>query len=241
MNPDEYDNLARVEQQHWFYTGKRAIARWAIKTFGSGKSRPVLLDCGAGTGSFAAEMTPTHKVSVMDDHEESLALLRQRFTPDQVVEGSASAMPVADQSVDVLTLLDVLEHVEDDHAALAEIHRVLRPGGVLVLTVPAMMQLWSNWDVVLHHFRRYHRQGLRDMLAEDQWEIEHIKYVNTVVFPLVWAARRFRGPDGSTESEEYIPPTWINAFLRWVFVRTAISRWWPAPFGVGLLLVARRK
>lgn len=241
MNPDEYDNLVRVEQRHWFYTGKRTIARWAIEKFGSKAKTPSLFDCGAGTGSFAAEMTSTHRVSVMDDHAESLDLLRQKFPVDQVIEGSASAMPLADESADIVTLLDVLEHVEDDVATVGEIHRVLKPGGILVLTVPAMMQLWSNWDEVLHHFRRYHRGPLQELFSSERWEIEHIKYVNTVVFPLVWAARRFRGPNDSTESEEYIPPEWINSLLRWIFVKTAVTRWWPAPFGVGLLLVARRK
>lgn len=241
MNSDEYDNLVRVERHHWFYTGKRTIARWAIDTFGSKADRPTLFDCGAGTGAFAAEMVSTHHVSVMDDHAESLELLRQKFTPDQVIEGSASAMPLPDNTADIVTLLDVLEHVEDDTSAVAEIHRVLKPGGILVLTVPAMMQLWSSWDEVLHHFRRYHREPLRAMFSSADWQIEHIKYVNTAVFPLVWWARRSRRPTDSARSEEYIPPGWINACLRWVFVKSAVTRWWPAPFGVGLLLVVRRK
>ena len=241
MNPEEYDNMARVEREHWFYTGKRSIARWAIRTFAAARDDATLLDCGAGTGCFALEMTATHQVSVLDDHAESLTLLREKFSESQVHEGSASKMPLPDASVDVITLLDVLEHVEDDVAAVAEIHRVLKPGGVLVLTVPAMMQLWSNWDEVLHHFRRYHRAGLRSMFTSENWTVEHIKYMNTMVFPLVWLARKLRGKDGSTRSEEYVPPGWINGLLRWVFVQSAVSRWWPAPFGVGLLLVVRRK
>ncbi len=242
MNPEEYDKLLRIEQEHWFYAGKRSLARWAIEKFGRKQGEATdLLDCGAGTGCFADEIRNDHRVKVLDDHEESLNLLRRRFPAEDIVAGSATAIPLPESSQDVATLMDVLEHVEDDVKALEEIHRVLRPGGMLVLTVPALPRLWSKWDESLHHFRRYRREDLIKLLDDSQWEICHLKYVNVFVYPLVWWVRKSPLSNHSGDRENYVPPRWLNRILLWVFVRSAKSRWMPAPIGVGLLLVARRR
>ncbi|MCC5021495.1 MAG: class I SAM-dependent methyltransferase [Candidatus Synoicihabitans palmerolidicus] len=131
MNPDEYTNMARMETRHWFYVGKRQIARWALRKFTPKVTGVSLMDCGAWPGQFAAEVQQeaSYAVKVMDDHEESLAMLRARFKAEQVVTGSTTSIPLADESEDCVTLLDVLEHVEDDAAAVAELYRVLKPGG----------------------------------------------------------------------------------------------------------------
>ncbi|GAB5560750.1 MAG: class I SAM-dependent methyltransferase [Synoicihabitans sp.] len=242
MNPEEYDKLLRIEKAHWFYAGKRQLARWAIETFGGKQGKSVeLLDCGAGTGCFADEVRDDYRVRVLDDHAESLELLRKKFAAEDIIEGSATSIPVGDGSLDVVTLMDVLEHVEDDQGALGEIHRVLRPEGVLVLTVPALRQLWSKWDECLHHFRRYQREDLIQLFDPEKWEICHLKYVNIFVYPFVWWVRRSPFSDHSGSSENFVPPAWINGFLRWVFVSSAKARWLPAPLGVGLFLVARRR
>jgi ubiquinone/menaquinone biosynthesis C-methylase UbiE len=241
MTPNEYKKMARAEANHWFYLGKRQIAKWAVSRFGGRVVHPTLLDCGAGTGKFAEEMMSSHQVTVLDDHAESLVYLRDRFSHDQVVEGSATRIPLPDQSFDCVTMLDVLEHVDDDHAAITELHRVLKPGGVLVITVPAMMVLWSNWDEVLHHHRRYERESLARLFDSSLWERRYLKYVNTAAFPLVWWIRRRRKSGDSTASEEFLPPSWLNTVLRWMFVFPARKAWFPAPFGVGLIVVLRKR
>lgn len=243
MNADEYEKMHQAETRHWFYVGKRQIARWAIERFGPATGARTLLDCGAGTGLFAAEYAQLTgaTVKVMDDHAESLAMLRQRFPASAVVTGSCAAIPLPDASESCITLLDVLEHVEDDVAAVAELHRVLRPGGLLVISVPALMQLWSEWDVVLHHFRRYHRADLAALFGPEKWERRYLKYVNTAALPAVWWLRRGRRAGDSHRSEEQIPPAWLNTILRWLFVFPAQRRWVPAPCGVGLLIVLRKR
>jgi SAM-dependent methyltransferase len=141
-----------------------------------------------------------------------------------------------------VTALDVLEHVEHDGAAVTEFRRVLRPGGLAVVTVPASMRLWSDWDVSLHHFRRYDRGNLCALFGEG-WTIERVAYVNSLAFPLVWALRRARrgGPAQGPRAEDRVPPRWLNALLRWQFVAQATLRHGGVWFGVGLLLVARRQ
>lgn len=246
MDTAEYDNLARVEGAHWYYAGKREVVRAWLDRVGPPGADQVLLDCGAGTGRFAAEMAARCRVLVLDDHEEALRLLRARFRAEQIVrlEGDRVALP--DGSLDYVTALDVLEHVPDDAAVVRGFQRLLKPGGHVVVTVPASMALWSDWDVALHHFRRYDRRQLQALFPPGDWEIVHANYTNVLIFPVVWAVRKWRGwfrraPQGSSvRLEDRIPPSWINALLRSVFVGMGRARV-PFPFGVSLLLVARRR
>lgn len=246
MNPEEYDNLARVESQHWFYAGKREIVRHWIRFSHALKPGDLLADCGAGTGIFADEMRAHCCVVALDDYEESLQLLRARLGEENVRRGSCTALPLADNSVEVLTALDVIEHVEDDRAATREFLRVLRPGGIAVITVPALMSLWSDWDVSLRHYRRYHRQSLLSVIP-NEFEVLHLGYINVAVFPLVYGVRKFRslkqrlGFTSVSRSEDMLPPRWLNRFLRWQFVRLACQKTVRFPFGVGLLAVLRKK
>lgn len=243
MDPAEYANLDAVEQDHWYYSGKRALVRWWLNRAGPVRSDQVLLDCGAGTGRFALEMQQHCRVLVLDDHEESLRMLRARFQPAQVLALTDGRVPLPDDSVDYVTALDVLEHVPDDAEVVRGFYRILKRGGAAVVTVPASMALWSDWDVTLHHFRRYHRQQLCALFPEADWKVEYVNYTNVAVFPAVWLVRKWRklrGGPATDRAEDKIPAAPINALLRRIFVGFGRSRV-PFPFGVSLLLVARKR
>jgi SAM-dependent methyltransferase len=231
--------------EHWYYAGKRQMVREWI-----GRVRPPavedrLLDCGAGTGRFAAEMASVCRVLVLDDHEESLRLLRQRFQPEQVITLCGDQVPLPDGSIEYVTALDVLEHVPDDAAVVRGFHRLLKPGGLAVVTVPAGMELWSDWDESLHHFRRYSRRQLTALFPSADWEVVHVNYTNVLVYPAVWVVRKWRRvfPQrvaAGARAEDRLPPRWLNHLLRLGFVGLARCRL-PLPRGVSLLLVARRR
>lgn len=244
MNADEYSNLGRVERVHWYYAGKRElVGRWIGRTGGLTRES-VLLDCGAGTGLFAESMRGTCRVRVLDDHAESLAILRTRFAPEEIIEGSATSIPLPAAAVDCVTVLDVLEHVADDRGAAREIQRVLRPGGQVVVTVPALMSLWGYWDVALHHHRRYTLPELQALFPAGDWEIVHLNYTNVAAYPLVWLVRRWqrwRDPGATSRIEDRVPPAWLNRVLQGLFVRLGLVRGVRFPFGVSLLLVARKR
>jgi ubiquinone/menaquinone biosynthesis C-methylase UbiE len=247
MNADEYSNLECVERTHWYYSGKRALVRAWLQRARPPQPTDVLLDCGAGTGIFAKEMEAHCRVLVLDDHAEALRLLRTRFRPEQILSLAGDAVPLPDASLDFVTALDVLEHVPDDAAMVRGFHRLLSPGGIALVTVPASMALWSDWDEALHHFRRYRRPQLRALFTSDRWELIHVNYTNVVVYPAVWWVRKLRtlqkrlgrpAPAGRSEDREPARP--INDLLRAIFVRLAMWRV-PFPFGVSLVLVARRR
>jgi ubiquinone/menaquinone biosynthesis C-methylase UbiE len=244
MNAEEYANMEQMEGTHWYYAGKREIVRGWLRRAGPPRPQDLLLDCGAGTGRFAKEMEADCRVMVLDDHEEALRLLRTRFRADQIISLAGDRVPLPDGSLDFVTALDVLEHTPDDRAVVAGFQRLLKPGGIALVTVPASMALWSDWDVVLHHYRRYSRPQLRALFPAEQWEILHVNYTNVPVYPAVWAVRKWRkifpAKVGGVRSEDQLPAPWLNGLLRWLFVRPAFWRM-PLPFGVSLLLVARRK
>lgn len=247
MDPAEYANLQRVERDGWYYAGKREVVRrWLQRTAALGPEC-TLLDCGAGTGLFAEEMAAHCRVLVLDDHEESLRLLRARFRPEQVLTLVDGVVPLGDGSVEIITAMDVLEHVSDDAAVVRGFHRLLKPGGVVAVTVPAGMALWSDWDVSLHHFRRYHRAQLRALFSDQDWEVIYLNYTNVAVYPAVWLVRKWRGlrrrlsgRSARARTEDRLPPPWLNRLLRATFVGMAFWRV-PFPCGVSLLLVARRR
>ncbi len=250
MDAAEYANIAALEGEHWYYSGKRRFVREWIGRVRPPAHHELLLDCGAGTGLFAQEMSALCRVLVLDDHEEALRILRTRFRPEQILSLSGDHVPLPDASLDYVTALDVLEHVPDDAAVVRGFHRLLKPGGLAVVTVPASMALWSDWDVALHHFRRYDRAQLQALFPAADWEVVHVNYTNVLVFPAVWCVRKWRAwrqggraamtpGGGAVRSEDRIPPRWLNALLRAVFV--GMARWRVRfPFGVSLLLVARR-
>lgn len=248
MNPAEYANLAAIEGHHWYYVGKRDAVRYWLNRIAPPRSEDTLLDCGAGTGCFAKEMEAQCRVFVLDDHEEALRILRTRFRPEQILNLAGDQVPLPDGSLDYVTALDVLEHVPDDAAVVRGFHRLLKPGGVVVVTVPASKSLWSDWDVALHHFRRYDRGQLKALFPEAGWEIVHANYTNVLVYPAVWCIRKWRawrarndGRGGTvTRTEDKVPAGPLNALLRAQFSWLAHCRL-PFPFGVSLLLVARRR
>lgn len=244
MNAAEYANLDRVEQEHWYYAGKRELVRRWLARVRPPQPQERLLDCGAGTGRFALEMQAHCRVLVLDDHEEALQMLRQRFQPEQVLSLSGDHVPLPEESLEYVTALDVLEHVPDDAAVVREFRRLLKDGGIAVVTVPAGMALWSDWDVALHHFRRYDRRQLRRLFSPAEWEIVHDNYTNVAAYPAVWLVRKWRKwfsrGASAARMEDALPPRWLNRMLRGAFV--ALGCWRvPFPFGVSLLLVARKR
>ena len=246
MNDPEYANLEMVERSHWYYAGKRDIVRhWINRCRPLGLS-DTLLDYGAGTGLFASEWLGQCQVRVFDSYPQSQEILRRRFPAGCVLTEIDMASTALDGKVACVTALDVLEHLADDARAVREFHRVLEPGGIAVITVPADMRLWSDWDESLLHFRRYDRSGLIALFDSSDWQLILCRYKNVVAYPAIYVMRRWRkvGQMGLGERrrvEDQIPPLWLNTLLRLTYVVPAKAARLRPPFGVSLLLVARRR
>src|SRR5438132_6621608 len=185
----------RAEERHWWYRGRRTVLNRVIKDLGLPQHARIL-DAGCGSGRNMVELSRYGTVSAIEVSPASVALARERCA-GEVVEGSVLEMPFADASFDLAASLDVIEHLEDDVAALRELRRVVAPGGVLLATVPAYGWLWSGHDVVNHHFRRYTRASLTRAGEQAGWRELRTTYFNSLLLPIAILLRvleRFSRP-----------------------------------------------
>ena len=247
MNPDEYTKLEQVDRRHWFYCGKRALVKTWIDRYLPLQREDLLIDGGCGTGTWLAEMGATCRVLGLDDHDESIRLARPKVEAvgGRVVKTTLERTELPAGCAAVVTLLDVLEHLDDDAAALREMLRLVRPGGLVVITVPALRWLWSDWDVALQHRRRYHRADLLRLVPPADADVLRCDYFNTLLLlpiALVRAWRKLRRPrPGAARLEDRVPGRLLNTLLFQALVIPGRWQWFHPPFGVSLLAVLRRR
>jgi SAM-dependent methyltransferase len=151
-------------------------------------------------------------------------------------------LPIENQSADMVVMLDVLEHIDDDLGALKAVSRKLKSGARLLVTVPALPFLWSVHDQEHHHKRRYTAQTLRAVVEQSGLELEKISYFNTLLFPLIAGVRGLKAMTGNTQPDTGVPAPWLNSILTTIFglERFLVGRF-PLPIGVSLMMVARAK
>ena len=242
MQEAEYERMYEAEQVSWWFRARRRILSDVIGRL-SLPSDTQIVDIGCGTGGNLPMLEAYGEVTGVEYSPTGAQFARTR-TESQIVEGSATQTSLENGSFDLATMLDVLEHLEDDKAGLDEVYRVLKPGGHFVFTVPAFMMLWSAHDEALHHYRRYRRPELNHKLAEAGFGVDWISYYNTSLFPPVAAVRLARkligGGEASADGVE-VPPKPINAMLEGLFAveRHVVGRF-RLPFGVSLIGVARK-
>ncbi len=190
------------------------------------------------------ELARLGEVTGVELSPASVAVARSRGVGD-VVEGSVEELPFDDDSFDFAVCLDVIEHLDNDLQTLRELRRVIRPGGRLLVTVPAYPSLWSSHDVVNHHRRRYTRASLLDVAQAGGWEATRTTHFNALLLPAAmayrWWERLSRQPLGERSSDLERTPPWLNRVLRVPLQAEAvlIARGGRIPFGLSLLVVLR--
>jgi len=200
MEEAVYDELYRLEDDHWWFRGRRAVL-WSLLRRAGLPDAPRVLDAGCGTGRNLVEFGALGPASGIDPSPAAVAFCRARGLPD-VREGDIEALPFADAGFDLVLATDVLEHVEHDDVAARELRRVTAPGGRLLVTVPAYMWLWSRHDDSHHHLRRYTAPRLRALLEAAGWRPAVQTYFNSLLLPPIAAARmvtRRRAANGRSD------------------------------------------
>lgn len=245
MNPQEYERMRALEDWYWWFVARREAALRFLDDYAPKRNTLRVLDAGCGTGALLDDLArrPHTEAVGVDVSPEALALTRARGAAKRLVGGDLTRLPLAENRFDAVTALDVLEHVQDDRAAAAEIARALRPGGVLVVSVPAYRFLWSAHDVALHHQRRYVAGELRRVLEDAGLEIVRLTYLLTLLLPIAvavrWSQRLLRRGEAKANLVEVCPT--INRCL--IALQRAELGWATRvslPFGVSILAVARK-
>jgi SAM-dependent methyltransferase len=235
-------SFAELEEVHWWFVARRLIVMDTVRRWApDGLARIAEVGCGTGgTLRTLSAAFPSASVLGIDPNEQALALTRDRGS--EAVLGRFEELPLPDGWADLLLGLDVIEHVRDDARALAEARRALRPGGRLVLTVPALPRLWSPHDEINEHARRYRHLELAQRIQQAGLRLERLTYFSTLLLPLGVVERAVVRRVGSAASLALrMPPGPLNAALRTIFgLEVPVLRARDLPLGMSLLAVATR-
>ena len=241
MDRAVFDRMAELDQRHWWFTARRRILSSVIRRIVRPPAEARILELGCGTGHNLGILGEFGGVeaSELDDYARTLATTRLGRPVEKVALPDLSKF--AADSYDMIALLDVLEHVPDDAGSLAAILTRLKPGGALLLTVPANPWMWSAHDVAHHHHRRYRKADIAALARHAGYDIELLSPFNTVLFPLIAGVRALNKVRGHDSADDTLPPKPVNATLDRLFGAEAglIGRL-PFPFGVSLVAVLRR-
>ena len=243
MTPEVFRQMAEVQDRHWWFVARRRIIDAIVRSLRL-PTDARLLELGCGTGANLAMLARHGQLQAMEYDADARAVASRLGHCPVDAGGLPDHLPYPPDRFDLVCLLDVLEHVADDAASLAAVARLLRPGGRVLLTVPAYAWLWSAHDVSHHHHRRYTRSQLVALAQASGLQVERAGYFNTLLFPLVAGVRlatRLIGRDGGEGSDARLPGAPLNALLQAVFAleRHVVPRW-PLPFGVSAVAVLRR-
>ena len=229
-----------LEERHWWFVARRRILLDVLERNVDQTGGLHILDAGCGGGATTESLRRYGSVRGMDISEEAVEYNRERGR--EVSLGSIEQMPFPDSRFDLVLALDIIEHVPDDLQALQELFRTVRPGGSLLVTVPALQMLWSAHDVINGHYRRYTLGELRSRIEAAGYEVITATYFNTLLFPLIFVLRRiWRFRPKSTASDLTQLPRPLNALLTGVFSleKLLVGRI-RLPFGVSVLCYARK-
>ena len=238
-----YPILYEVEETHWWYVGRRRIIQCLVEKICTSLNspNPRILDVGCGTGGNLKVLSAYGRAEGVDISPQAIEFCRERGL-DSVKLGAAEQLPYENGSFELITALDVVEHLDDDVAGLREMRRVLRSDGRVLLFVPAFMFLWGVQDDVSNHRRRYTLHGLLRAVETSGFSVEWASYANISFFLpvlLVRSVMRWLGLRAATEYGINIslmngPFSWLFAAERFILKRGRI------PFGVSAVCIARR-
>lgn len=248
MQHDYYKEYYDLERQHWWFVAREKIISNYIKKLITSKNLSnqdlKILNVGCGPGRSSQYLSKFgHVVSI--EYDKYCCEFASEKTGLEIINGSITELPFDDNSFDLVCAFDVIEHVEDDQLAVQEMKRVAKENGVLFITVPAFMSLWSHHDVINHHFRRYKLNQVKNLFSEgNNGKMIFSSYFNFFLFPPIYIFRRLsnllksgKNRSGSGSDFEAFKPGILNAVLQKImfFESKFINRNITLPFGVSIL------
>lgn len=233
-----YDTMAALDDRHWWYRARREVIAALIRRRARPPKGAQLLEIGCGTGHNLAMLGEFGHVDALELDAAARAIAEKRLGRPVMGSPLPELGGVPEHNYDLIGAFDVIEHIVDDQAALASIAKRLKPGGTLVITVPAHQWMWSAHDKVNHHQRRYSKRALARLFKASPLKLGAIGYFNSLLFPLAVGQRLASRVSGSEDSDLSMPPAPVNYLLERTFAaeRFLIGRV-PLPPGLSLFAV----
>ena len=233
-----YEQMAELDQRHWWYRARRQILATLLKRLKL-PAKAKLLEIGCGTGHNLPMLGDFGHVDALELDDEARGIAQKRLGRKVMRAPLPELSEVKDRHYDLIGAFDVIEHIEDDHAAVASIATKLKPGGKFIMTVPAHQWMWSAHDVVNHHKRRYSKRALKRLIEGSPLTLDRVGYFNSLLFPVAVAERMLSKIRGKDEGDLGLPAAPLNAALERAFAseRHLIGRV-PLPVGLSLYAVA---
>ncbi|WP_298669244.1 class I SAM-dependent methyltransferase [uncultured Sphingomonas sp.] len=234
-----YDRMAAHDSTHWWYRARRDILADYLARYGGLPEGARILEIGCGTGHNLPMLAGFGEVDAIEIDPAARAIASARLGK----EVGAAPLPVLPDvprgHYDLIAVLDVVEHIEDDVAALSAMRERLAPGGRILITVPAHQWMWSAHDVVNHHHRRYSKARLVKAITDAGLRPRRLGYFNSLLFPLAAGARLAGRITGRDDSDDAPPPAPVNRLFEAVFrlERHLVGRV-PMPPGVSIVTFA---
>lgn len=239
-----YLKHAELEDKHWWFVGRRMIVEKIIRQLKLEKHSQIF-EAGCGTGGNLNMLARYGEVSAMELDEMACQLANERKVTTVKSGSLPDKIPFSDE-YDLIVLLDVLEHIDNDLEAAIALNSRLKPGGYLLVTVPAYQFLWSKHDEMNHHKRRYTLKQLKKVIKNSGYTVRYSSYFNSFLFPIVAGVRLLRNlvkleTDNVDSSDLNLPAKPVNKLLTFLFgsERYLIGNV-SIPFGVSVLLLAQK-
>jgi SAM-dependent methyltransferase len=234
-----YQQMAELDDRHWWYRARRRILAELIRREGQLPPNAQILEIGCGTGHNLAMLGQFGHVDALELDDEMRALSEKRLGRKIMRSPLPELAEVPDRHYDLIGTFDVIEHIDDDAAALAAIATKLKPGGKFMMAVPAHQWMWTAHDVANHHKRRYSKRALKALIDNSPMRLDKIGYFNSLLFPLAIAERAASKLRGKDNGDVKLPPAPLNTALESVFAaeRYLVGRL-PLPPGLSLFAVA---
>jgi SAM-dependent methyltransferase len=234
-----YEQMASLDERHWWYCARRDVLAALIRRVARPPAGATILEIGCGTGHNFGMLGELGTVDALELDDQARAIAERRLGRGIMSAPLPELKGVPDRHYDLIGTFDVIEHIDDDRAAIASIATKLKPGGKFVMTVPAHQWMWSAHDTVNHHKRRYSRRSVRQLIANSSLQLDAVGYFNSLLFPVAVAERLAAKALGKEDGDLKLPWAPLNAALEHIFAaeRHLVGRL-PLPPGLSLFAVA---
>ncbi len=239
MQTAEFEKMRALGGSHWWFLGRKHLLRALLGSTGDGDA--LILDAGCGAGLAEDVLSEFGSVIGIDIAREAFEG-RGSTCPERLCLASVAPAPFRNGAFDLIVALDIIEHIKDDAGVMRELHRICKPGGRLLITVPAYDWLWSAHDEALGHFRRYTARQIAHLMEDTGFRVCKLSYAVSSPFPAAVAFRLLRRVLGSRGSSDLFEvPRPINAVLTAIMrAEASLLKYFNLPFGLSVVAMGVR-